>query len=455
MPEHVLGSTYQPFDKQLAFHQSTKRFKVATSGNRGGKTTVGAEEFVENVFGDLAAGKGKVAKRIGSIHVPRLNYWVVTPTHELGETPFHELLRTVPQALVEKINASTREMWWKGDIHVGFRSTERPERLVAVSLNGVWMDEAPRCKAEAWRGGLRARLADQQGWALFTGSPLGGRNNWVYTDLVSKHGVDPLIGAFSWTTADNPYIPREEIEHAKAHMPPAWYARDWEASWDSFGGSIYDEFRDESHILSESAFRLEFGCGNTPFTAEMMHRIFRRVIAGKDFGWTSPGAMVVVGHLGDTRMVVLEESYGAQRPINGEEGMTTWVSEGKRLMKKWGVQLFTCDTEDPAAIRDLATAGLPVSGAWKNVYHGIRRVSEGLHVVNGRPGLRIMESCVNLIREKRNYQWKALRDQSGFMEEPADGQSDHALDAERYAVVELRPFVASTAEPQRGRVAYR
>lgn len=454
MSSLVLASDYAPFDKQQAFHRSNKRFKVAAAGNRGGKTMSGAAEFVANIFRDLHAGRGKQAVRIGATRIPRLTYWIVTPTSALAEFPYRELVRFLPRGLIDKVNASTRELWLKGDIQIGFRSTERPELLVAETLNGLWCDEAPRCKAEAWRGALRARLADQGGWGIFTGSPLGGRNNWVYQDLVSKVGVDEHVGSFHWATSENPHIPREEIDHAKRTLPAQWYARDWEASWDSFGGSIYEEFRDEHHVISEAAFRLEFGLGNSPFTTDMMQRIFRRVVCGVDWGWTSPGAMVVVGHLGDQRMVVLEESYAAQRPINGDG--KTWVSEGNRLRDKWGVQLFTCDTEDPSRMRDLAIAGLPVAGAWKSVYLGIRRVSEGLHVVNGRPGLRIMESCVNLIREKRNYQWKALRDQSGFMEEPADNQSDHGLDAERYAVVELRPFAATNSnESQRGRVAYR
>ncbi len=435
MAEYVLHGNYQPFDKQLAFHQSDKRFKIATAGNRSGKTVVGAEEFVESVFADLEAGKGKQPKRIGNIRVPRLAYWVVTPTYDLGEFPFREIVRAVPNSLIEKINASTREMWWKGGIHVDFKSTERPERLVAASLNGIWMDEAPRCKAEAWRGGLRARLADQSGWALFTGSPLGGRNNWVYQDLVAKQGIDPLIDAFSWTTADNPHIPREEIEHAKATLPAAWYARDWDASWDSFGGAIYEEFNDAIHVTDEQRFRFEFGLGNRPLA-----QCFNKVVSAIDFGHQC-GAMLTVGELGDGNWVVLDEVYrGGIRPVSGSS--ETWLDHIKRVSKDYGARSFVGDPEDAGALFDLRNNGVPIQPAVKQVYLGIRRVASAIHVnpMTRKPGLRIFSHCKNLIRELRSYQWKPNREQTGFLDEPAPNQDDHACDALRYAAMELRLY---------------
>lgn len=447
----IIASGYRPFDKQVAFHKSQATFKVATSGNRGGKTVAGAAEFLWNIFRDLSAGKGKQPVRLGSTRVPRLAYWVVTPTSDLGEYPFREIVRflTPPSgtdqrdSLFEKPpNATTREIWLKGDIVIQFRSTERPERLVAASLNGLWMDEAPRCKAEAWRGGLSARLTDQKGWAIFTGSPFGGESCWLYQDVVlfsGQHGFE----SFSWTTSDNPHVSRGEIARRKATLPAAWFKRDFEASWQSFGGQIYDGFNVATHTTSEAAWRLEHGLGRDPIQPWMLQRIFRRVIAGVDWGFNSPGAIVVVGYYGDNRFMVLEESYAAGRQILGHG--TTWVSEAHRLRDKWGVSLFACDPARPDAIQDFSSNGLPAVGAFNDVYLGIRRVVEALHVVEqgngaGKPGLRILDQAQHLIAELRSYQWESTKDGGGFLESPAEGQSDHAADALRYAVAELRPY---------------
>jgi hypothetical protein len=429
----AIAPDYEPFAKQFAFHGSSKRFKVAAAGNRGGKTKSGSVDFLGRIAHDAALGRGQKAVRLGNSRVPRLNYWVVTPTHRLGEYPYREIMRHCPREWIESVNASTRTIWLKGEIKIEFQTSERPELLVAASLNGIWMDEACRCKAEAWRGGLRARIADQQGWALFTTTPLGGRNNWVYQELVSKAGIDPHVDAFHWTTEENPHIPRAEIEHARATQPPEWFARDWLASWDSFGGSIYGELSD-AHICTEQELRFRLGWGQRP-----LREAFRRIVAGVDFGLTAAGAIVVVGHLGDSRMVFLDESYAPGRHIT--HGAVSWVSEAKRLRDLWGVERFYCDPADPSKIMDLRVAGLPVQGASNNVHKGIRRVAESLHVVDNKPQSFVLSGCKNLIRELRNYQWRPTKDQSGFYEDPADGQSDHACDAARYAVVGLRPFV--------------
>lgn len=436
MNDIVLASDYTPFDKQLAFHRSPARFKVAAAGNRGGKTMSGAAEFVSNIYRDLKAGKGKRPVRLGNTRVPRLTYWVVTPTAALAEFPYREIVRFLPHGLIDKVNASTRELWLKGDIQIGFRSTERPELLVAETLNGVWTDEAPRCKPEAWRGALRARIADQLGWALFTGSPLGGRNNWVYQDLVSKVGIDEYIASFHWTTEDNPYIPREEIEHAKRTLPPAWYARDWGANWDSFGGAIYEEFNDAQHVVSEQAFRFEFGLGSRP-----LRECFNRSIAIIDYGHTVNGCMLTIGEMGDRNWVVIDEVYQPGiRPINGSK--TTWLAECQRVQREYGVRDFFGDPEDAGANFDLRNNGIPIRSANKQIYTGIRRVASAIHVDDRtkKPGLRIFDRCKNTIREARNYMWKPNKEQTGFLEEPAPNQDDHAMDCLRYGAMELKLY---------------
>jgi hypothetical protein len=441
---YTVAVDYDPHPKQRAFHRSNKRFKVASAGNRGGKTVAGAAEFVANIFRDLEAGKGKRAVRIGGKRIPRLAYWVVTPTHEIGEYPFREIIRLLAPELVESINNSTRETWLRGDIQIQFKSTERAERLIAASLNGLWMDEASKCKAEAWVGGLRARLADQAGWAIFTSTPYGGQKNWLYAELVAKDGVDEHVGAFHWTTAENIRVPelRAEYEHAKRTQPEAWFKRDWEADWQSFAGLVFPEFNDKS-VTTEREFRLKHRLPNRTDDTDL-RRLCTRIVAGVDFGFTSPGSIVVVGDMGNGRYVVLDESYAPGRPVTGHAS-TTWLSECRRLMQRWGISLFTCDYADSGAISDLTVNGIPTAMAWKDVYLGIRRVAEALHPVDGTPGMSIFSHCPNLVRELKSYTWKSSKDQIGFAEVPAENQSDHAIDALRYALVELRPY----AEPKR------
>jgi hypothetical protein len=437
----TLASGYRPFDKQVAFHRSQKRFKVAAAGNRGGKTISGAAEFLWSIARDAAdSSKGKSVAGRGRHRAPRLRYWVVTPTYKLGQEAFSELQRFIPYDVETgdtwmdgHPNGTDRTIWLHGDIQIEFRSASDPRTLVGASLNGIWVDEACRVKAEAWRGTLRARIADQVGWALFTTSPYGGRDNWVYTDLVGRVGIDQFVDAFNWTAEQNPYIPREEVRHARENLPTAWYNRDWNASWDSFGGAIYEELRDEIHVTTDDQLRMELGLGSRP-----LRTAFRKVVAAIDPG-NSCGAMVTVGEIGDRNWVVVDEVYGPG--IANLHGKQTWLSECQRVASEWGCREFIYDPADSFLPRDLRNNGVPgIRPAHKEIYPGIGRVAAALHVneTTKRPGLRILSHCKNLIHEMRVYRWKQARDGTSFLDEPAPGQADHACDALRYAAMNLQ-----------------
>jgi len=429
----VLAPGFVPHAKQLPFINSTARFEVVAAGIRGGKTMGATVKTLRRIYQDLADGKGKKPSGTGRRRQPRLLYWAVAPTSQHTVHVHRYVTQFCPPELIERIYEDA--IWLRPDILIELKTAERPDLLVGASVNGALVDEACRCKAGTWPN-IRGRLADTGGWCIFASSPLGGRNNWVYQEVVSKVGIDPHVASFWWRTEDNPYIPREEVDHARATQPAAWFKRDWEASWDSFGGAIYEEFRDEIHVTDEQRFRFEFGLGNRP-----LRECFNRVISIIDFGHVANGCMLTIGELGDRNWVVLEEVYGPGiRPISGSS--RTWLGECQRVGRDLGVREFFGDPEDAGALFDLRNNGVPIRAANKQVYTGIRRVASAIHVDDRtrKPGLRIFKNCVNTIREIRNYQWKPNREQTGFLEEPAPNQDDHAMDCLRYGAMELKLY---------------
>src|SRR5262245_18764732 len=295
MKKIVLSGGYHPHQKQARVHESGKRFVVISAGVRGGKTFSAVVEFLRRIYRDLQDGKGKTPVGQGRRRQPRLLYWVVAPTAALARVTHRYVLEQLPPELIEKQYESENSIWLRPDILIEVKTAERPDLLVAAAVNGMLLDEACRMKAEAWRGALRGRLTDTLGWAIFASSPLGGKNNWLYREVVQRTTEDPdAFEAISWTTADNPTIAPEEIEQARRDLLAAWFKLDYEASWDSFGGQIYDEFKDETHVIKEAQFRLEHGLGDRA-SKVWAPRLFRRVVCGVDFGFTAPGAMVVVG----------------------------------------------------------------------------------------------------------------------------------------------------------------
>jgi len=396
------------------------------AGTRGGKSISAGAEFSRRIFIDEANGKGRKAAGAGKDRRARLHYWVVSPTVALLKEPKRYLMEMLSSDLFERPKApinSEGQLWLKGDILIEFKSADNPLGLVSVGLDGLWIDEAARVKQEAWVGNLRGRLTDHHGWCLFSSTPLG--RNWFYFEIIvrglpgSSH--DPEFESIVWTTADNPYIPAEEIEAARRQLPARYFSREYLANFDAFSGNVYEDFTEAVHV----------------FDNHQDPRAFKRVIGAMDFGWNSPGCIEVVGDFGNGTFAVVDEVYRTNTIFYDPRLMKdTWVTEVKRLQQKWGIRQWFCDPAEPDKIFDLVRNGINAVGADNDIVYGIRQTATALHPVGEKPALRIWRGCSNLLREIPLYIWGASRT-GKLMEFPADGQSDHALDPLRYAMVEL------------------
>lgn len=449
---------YVPHAHQLRGHNSNARFLCFAAGVRGGKSKGAGVEFVRRVYRDVQAGKGVRVTGRGRRRRPRLHYWVVAPIGDLLKEPIRYVFDALPPELIDVYYESDKSLWLKGDVLIEFKSAENPLHLVSVGLDGLWIDEAARLKADAWRGQLRQRLSDRRGWCLFSTTPLG--RNWLYEDIVQKSGTErhPDYCTVAWRTRDNPAIPPEEIEAAQRELPDRYFKREYEASFDAFSGTIFEEWNPELHVVSEAELRRRYHC---PAPREL-RTLFRRVVAGVDWGWNAPGAIEVIGELGHGLFVVLDESYASNRLVFDSRDIEgTWAGEAWRLKRKWGIETFFADPARPDAIYDFTRAGLSCLPANNEIRFGVRKVAEVLHPQPSKvahlppqPRLVVLDTCKNLIHEAPNYVWAQTRDKSGFTELPAEGQSDHALDAVRYPIVELTTHEVPQNDNARGSTSY-
>lgn len=159
---------------------------------------------------------------------------------------------------------------------------------------------------------------------------------------------------------------------------------------------------------------------------------FRRYIAGLDWGYRNPGALLVFGLTGDGVMWLEVQWYKTGKRIDW------WVERAQQADEEFGIEAFVCDPSEPAYIDALKSAGLNAAKGFNDVRPGIdavkRRLAEdGLFFV--RDSLR--EPDQTLIENKRpqrvedeipSYVWK-----DGQKEKPIK-EDDHGLDAMRYPV---------------------
>jgi len=423
---------FAPHKAQRRLLRSRKRFIAAAAGVRGGKSYGSAAKFIRRIAEDFNdPSRHDKAVGYGKDRRARLHYWIVAPTHALLSEPKRYFYQVTPPEWIERPINTQGQLWLRGDVLIEFKSADDPTKLVAAGLHGLWVDEAARIKADAWLGQLRQRLSDKHGWGLFSTTPLG--RNWFYDEIVKRSETEPEYETIHWTTADNPKIPASEIEAARRQLPKRYFEREYLASFEAFSGNVFD---------LEPALH---------FVDRVPHvSAFRRVVAGVDWGWSSPGSIVVVGDTGND-LWILEESYAPNRIIYDPRlNKGTWATEAMRLRDKWRVSMFLCDPSRPDAIADFQRAGLPAYPADNDILFGVQRINEFLHVVDGKPRL-FVGPCPDFRREMRNYVWAQSPGRSDFSEVPAPGQSDHALDGGRYGIVELTRYQSDGTVRQRAR----
>ena len=142
-------------------------------------------------------------------------------------------------------------------------------------------------------------------------------------------------------------------------------------------------------------------------------------IAGVDFGYTNPTAILQIVKDYDNTFWVTSEWY--------KTGKTT--EEIIEYAKTLKINRWYPDPAEPDRIEQLRRSGLNVREVNKDVVKGIDSVRSLLK--NGK--LKIHSSCVHLIEEFESYVYKENRPMSNEQEEPVK-ENDHALDALRYAL---------------------
>ena len=208
----------KPHVGQLEVHNSDARFKVLSAGRRWGKTRLGVNECL-----DVAAQGGRA--------------WWVSPsykTSEVGWRPLRQITRKIPGAEIRLVD---RVVNFPGGGFVAVRSADNPDSLRGEGLDFVVMDECAFMQKEAWTEAIRPALSDRQGKVLFISTPKG--RNWLWE--IYQRGVSGEEGWQSWTfpTANNPFIAKEEIEAAKRDLPEMIFRQEYLAEFIDDTGGVF------------------------------------------------------------------------------------------------------------------------------------------------------------------------------------------------------------------------
>jgi phage terminase large subunit len=181
-------------------------------------------------------------------------------------------------------------------------------------------------------------------------------------------------------------------------------------------GLVYKEFDRTKHIYNERP-----------------ERPIIEVIAGIDWGYQNPTAVIKIERDYDNHYWVSEEWYRRGK-------VTAEIVEYAKTMR---IDAFYPDPAEPDRLEEAKRLGLVIREANKDVEKGIDSVRNLLK--NNR--LHIHRSCAQLINEFETYAYKEKKPEHNEPEEPIK-ENDHGLDALRYALFMQAPVVDFAYESQ-------
>ena len=147
----------------------------------------------------------------------------ITPTYKLAKVFFTKLSTLLPFPN----NISDLRITFPNGGSVEFFTGERLDNLRGRKFHGVIVDEAafiPNLE-DGWLNSIRPTLTDYKGWAWFLSTPRG--KNFFYSLYMKQ---EDGWQSFKYSTYDNPYIDKNEIDEAKRQLPAPVFEQEYMAN---------------------------------------------------------------------------------------------------------------------------------------------------------------------------------------------------------------------------------
>lgn len=220
------------------------RFKVICAGRRSGKSVLARLTLLKWALSSIGT------------------YYLVSPTYRQAKSiHWVELRKEVPREWIAKTNETELSLTLKNGSVIQLHGAENPDTLRGVKLRGLVIDEIASIRNWnwLWQEVLRPTLTDYEAPAIFISTPKG--YNHFYE--LYEQGQSENDGYKSWryTSYDNPYIPKDEIDNAKKELTEDTFAQEYMADFRKFTGLALTQFQREIHVIEPFEVPLEWPKG--------------------------------------------------------------------------------------------------------------------------------------------------------------------------------------------------
>lgn len=303
-----------PSQKQIA--KDNTRFRVVCCGRRFGKTTLAIQEIL-----------GKAVFK-----ATRIAY--IAPTYQQARDIAWNELKRILEPIVKDINESRLEITVKNkkgtESTIFLRGWESIETLRGQAFDFLVVDEIAMMRSweHNWNEVLRPTLTDRKGQALFISTPKGFNHFYDLFQLEKDTKRGKEYKSFQFSSYDNPHLPKEELEKAKAELSEEAFTQEYLAQFHKSTGLALKHWDRKINLIDN--FEL----------SSVLQRI-----RGFDYGSVDPTASVRIvlyentwivercykqqdRLIGDHALEVLAQDYGyGFIPIYGDPSGEQWEKE--------------------------------------------------------------------------------------------------------------------------------
>ena len=198
--------------KRKAILKDPARYKVVCSGRRWGKS------YFSLIY---------------LLHKPFKNNerrWIVFPTYRQAKMVSWSILKDIFASKQVRINETELSITLDNGAKIELKGADKPDSLRGVSTTMVVLDEYSYMKENVWGEIIQPTLAENQGSALFVGTPTGVQNHF-YDLFVKGQSSNSDYKSWQLTTIEGGFISAEEIDNAKKNLDKRTFEQEYLASF--------------------------------------------------------------------------------------------------------------------------------------------------------------------------------------------------------------------------------
>jgi len=197
--------------------------------------------------------------------VPNKNVAIIAPTYAQAVDIYYPIVAYMlgGEAAALKSSRVAGMFWFPNNVTLKIWSYEAIERMrgtgqyfvvadevcswkgAGTNLKEAWESVIQPCIATRWSKKNADRWGAKPGRALIISTPMG--YNYFY-EMYNRQDADDQWKSYTYTYTDSPYLDPEEIERVKLTLDPLKFAREYSASFEDSGNTVFYCFNRDEHV---------------------------------------------------------------------------------------------------------------------------------------------------------------------------------------------------------------